>query len=66
MELTGYIRVPESAGTLTPPENLAKRLWFTRDHLAMARALGTLEHLEMALVALALMAALGLAWRRAR
>lgn len=33
---------------------------------AMARALGTLEHLEMALVALALMAALGLAWRRAR
>jgi surfeit locus 1 family protein len=25
---------------LTPPENLAKRLWFTRDHLAMARTLG--------------------------
>ena len=40
VELTGYIRFPESAGTLTPPENLAKRLWFTRDHLAMARALG--------------------------
>jgi surfeit locus 1 family protein len=38
--LTGYIRFPESAGMLTPPENLAKRLWFTRDHLAMARALG--------------------------
>jgi cytochrome oxidase assembly protein ShyY1 len=38
--LTGYIRFPESAGALTPPENLAKRLWFTRDHLAMARALG--------------------------
>jgi len=38
--LTGYIRFPESAGPLTPPENLAKRLWFTRDHLAMARALG--------------------------
>jgi surfeit locus 1 family protein len=38
--LTGYIRFPESAGLLTPPENLAKRLWFTRDHLAMARALG--------------------------
>ena len=36
--LTGYIRFPESAGTLTPPENLDKRLWFTRDHLAMARA----------------------------
>lgn len=39
-ELTGYIRFPESAGALTPPESLAKRLWFTRDHLAMARALG--------------------------
>jgi cytochrome oxidase assembly protein ShyY1 len=38
--LTGYIRFPESAGTLTPAENLAKRLWFTRDHLAMAKALG--------------------------
>ena len=38
--LTGYIRFPETAGLLTPAENLAKRLWFTRDHLAMARALG--------------------------
>jgi cytochrome oxidase assembly protein ShyY1 len=40
VQFTGYIRFPESAGTLTPPESLAKRLWFTRDHLAMARALG--------------------------
>jgi surfeit locus 1 family protein len=38
--LTGYLRFPESAGMLTPPENMAKRLWFTRDHLAMARTLG--------------------------
>jgi surfeit locus 1 family protein len=38
--LTGYIRFPEAAGTLTPAENPAKRLWFTRNHLAMARALG--------------------------
>jgi cytochrome oxidase assembly protein ShyY1 len=38
--LTGYIRFPEAAGALTPPENPAKRLWFARDHLAMARALG--------------------------
>lgn len=38
--MTGYLRFPESAGTLTPNENPAKRLWFTRDHLAMARALG--------------------------
>jgi surfeit locus 1 family protein len=38
--LTGYIRFPETAGTLTPSENITKRLWFTRDHLAMARALG--------------------------
>ena len=34
--LTGYIRFPESAGTLTPPESAAKRLWFSRDHVAMA------------------------------
>jgi surfeit locus 1 family protein len=38
--LTGYIRFPEAAGVLTPAEEMAKRLWFTRDHLAMARALG--------------------------
>jgi cytochrome oxidase assembly protein ShyY1 len=38
--LTGYIRFPESAGALTPRENIARRLWFTRDHLAIARALG--------------------------
>jgi surfeit locus 1 family protein len=38
--LTGYLRFPETAGVLTPPANTAKRLWFSRDHLAMARALG--------------------------
>ncbi len=38
--LSGYIRFPESAGLLTPSEDPAKRLWFTRDHLAMARVLG--------------------------
>jgi cytochrome oxidase assembly protein ShyY1 len=38
--LTGYLRFPEQAGLLTPSENPVKRLWFTRDHLAMARALG--------------------------
>ena len=38
--LTGYIRFPESAGALTPRENIAKRLWFARDHVAIARALG--------------------------
>jgi cytochrome oxidase assembly protein ShyY1 len=38
--LTGYIRFPEAAGMLTPHENLAKRLWFARDQLAMAHALG--------------------------
>jgi cytochrome oxidase assembly protein ShyY1 len=43
LHLTGYVRFPESAGTLTPPESMAKRLWFTRDHLAMARALGWVE-----------------------
>jgi cytochrome oxidase assembly protein ShyY1 len=39
VQLTGYIRFPDSGGALTPPENIAKRLWFTRDHLAMARTL---------------------------
>ena len=39
IKLTGYIRFPEAAGALTPSENIATRLWFTRDHLAMARAL---------------------------
>jgi cytochrome oxidase assembly protein ShyY1 len=38
--LTGYLRIPEAAGLLTPAEDTRKRLWFTRDHLAMARALG--------------------------
>ena len=40
VKLTGYLRFPETAGTLTPSENVSKRLWFTRDHLAMARTLG--------------------------
>jgi cytochrome oxidase assembly protein ShyY1 len=38
--LTGYLRFPESAGLLTPAESRDKRLWFTRDHLSMARTLG--------------------------
>jgi cytochrome oxidase assembly protein ShyY1 len=40
VKLTGYLRFPETAGTLTASENVGKRLWFTRDHLAMARTLG--------------------------
>ena len=40
VKLTGYLRFPEAAGTLTPAENISKRLWFSRDHRAMARALG--------------------------
>jgi cytochrome oxidase assembly protein ShyY1 len=38
--LTGYLRFPESAGWLTPAANHGTRLWFTRDHLAMAKSLG--------------------------
>src|SRR6202022_4077405 len=38
--LTGYLRFPESAGFLTPQESLAKRLWFTRAHMARAQKLG--------------------------
>jgi cytochrome oxidase assembly protein ShyY1 len=40
VKLTGYIRFPEVAGILTPAHDNDKRLWFTRDHLAMAQALG--------------------------
>lgn len=40
VSLTGYLRFPEGAGWLTPAENRARRLWFVRDHLAMASALG--------------------------
>jgi len=43
VQFTGYIRFPESAGALTPSESVAKRLWFTRDHLAMSRVLGWVE-----------------------
>ena len=38
--LSGYLRFPEAAGTLTPAANADKRLWFNRDQIAMARALG--------------------------
>jgi cytochrome oxidase assembly protein ShyY1 len=38
--LTGYLRFPEHAGLLTPAENREKRLWFVRDHEAMASQLG--------------------------
>jgi len=38
--MTGYLRFPEQAGLLTPADNPAKRLWFVRDHRAMAHALG--------------------------
>jgi surfeit locus 1 family protein len=39
-KLTGYIRFPERPGWFTPHEDTAKRLWFLRDHGAMAQALG--------------------------
>jgi len=38
--MTGYIRFPEKGGVLTPDVEHDKRLWFARDHLAMAQALG--------------------------
>ncbi|MGY3273874.1 cytochrome oxidase assembly protein ShyY1 [Bradyrhizobium sp. S3.7.6] len=38
--LTGYVRFPETASVLMPDAERDKRLWFTRDHLAMSRALG--------------------------
>lgn len=40
VERTGYLRFPEGPGWLTPAENRDKRLWFVRDHLGIASALG--------------------------
>jgi cytochrome oxidase assembly protein ShyY1 len=38
--MTGYIRFPEPVGAFTPDVERDTRLWFSRDHLAMAQALG--------------------------
>jgi cytochrome oxidase assembly protein ShyY1 len=38
--MVGYIRFPEKGNWLTPAPDPGKRLWFARDHLGMARALG--------------------------
>lgn len=38
--LTGYLRFPEAPGWMTPAANRDKRLWFVRDHLAIASTLG--------------------------
>jgi cytochrome oxidase assembly protein ShyY1 len=46
--LTGYIRFPEAPGWLTPHADRSKRLWFVRDHLAMAQALGWAEPTRVA------------------
>jgi len=40
LTLTGYLRFPESSSFLTSAQNPAARLWFVRDHHAMAKALG--------------------------
>jgi cytochrome oxidase assembly protein ShyY1 len=39
-EITGYIRFPEKAGWFTPHADTLKRLWFLRDHVAMAMTNG--------------------------
>jgi cytochrome oxidase assembly protein ShyY1 len=38
--MTGYLRFSERPGLFTPSESPGKRLWFVRDHLAMASQLG--------------------------
>jgi surfeit locus 1 family protein len=48
ISLTGYIRFPEAPNWLTPAADPAKRLWFARDHLAMAEALGWARNGRMA------------------
>src|SRR3569833_2441395 len=40
VRLTVYFRIPVCAGLLAPAENRTARLWFTRDHLAIAGARG--------------------------
>jgi cytochrome oxidase assembly protein ShyY1 len=40
VSFTGYLRFPEAPGWLTPAENRDKRLWFVRDHVAIASTLG--------------------------
>jgi cytochrome oxidase assembly protein ShyY1 len=40
IEMTGYIRFPETAGIFTPNAEQTKRLWFARDHVAMSQVLG--------------------------
>jgi cytochrome oxidase assembly protein ShyY1 len=40
VSFTGYLRFPEAPGWLTPAENRDKRLWFVRDHAAIASTLG--------------------------
>ena len=40
VSFTGYLRFPEAPGWLTPAANRDKRLWFVRDHVAIASTLG--------------------------
>ena len=38
--VTGILRVPDRPGAFTPEADLSKRLWFSRDVVAMAATLG--------------------------
>lgn len=40
VELTGYLRFPETPGLFSAHEDHTKRLWFVRDQRAMAEAMG--------------------------
>jgi cytochrome oxidase assembly protein ShyY1 len=46
--LTGYLRFPETPTWLTPRADRSKRLWFVRNHPAMAQALGWAEPQRLA------------------
>lgn len=46
--LTGYLRFAEEPGWLTPHADRSKRLWFVRDHVAMAQALSWAEPTRVA------------------
>ena len=40
VEIVGFLRWPEQRGIFTPSDNPGRNLWFVRDHLAIAQAMG--------------------------
>ena len=49
--VTGVLRAPEPPGRFTPPNDPAGNRWYSRDHAAMARALGAAAPAPLVLMA---------------